>query len=86
MTSRRMLLISLTAIQCVFFRVLCCVLILHFPQEEDFEEDEGIYDDLNLEEEEEKFGLANDDNNNDSDDSEDASEGLLCSLSTYRIC
>ena len=27
-----------------------------------------------------------DDNNNDSDDSEDASEGLLCSLSTYRIC
>ncbi|KAI0079691.1 hypothetical protein K474DRAFT_1696220 [Panus rudis PR-1116 ss-1] len=42
--------------------------------EEDFEEDEGIYDDLNLDEEEEKFGLANDDN--DSEDSEDASEDL----------
>lgn len=42
--------------------------------EEDFDEDEGIYDDLNLDEEEEKFGLANDDAN-DSDESEDASDG-----------
>ena len=41
-------------------------------QDEDFDEDEGIYDELNLDEEEEKFGLANDD---DSDESEDASDG-----------
>ncbi|EPT01461.1 hypothetical protein FOMPIDRAFT_1161778 [Fomitopsis schrenkii] len=39
--------------------------------DEDFDEDEGIYDELNLDEEEEKFGLANDD---DSDESEDASD------------
>ncbi|PCH41617.1 hypothetical protein WOLCODRAFT_143676 [Wolfiporia cocos MD-104 SS10] len=41
--------------------------------DEDFDEDEGIYDELNLDEEEEKFGLVNDD---DSDESEDASEDL----------
>ncbi|GBE79148.1 Not1 N-terminal domain, CCR4-Not complex component-domain-containing protein [Sparassis latifolia] len=41
--------------------------------DEDFDEDEGIYDELNLDEEEEKFGLANDD---DSDESEDASDDL----------
>ncbi|KAI6047051.1 Not1 N-terminal domain, CCR4-Not complex component-domain-containing protein [Pisolithus marmoratus] len=41
--------------------------------EETFEDDEGIYDDLNLGEEEEKFGLANDDDDG-SDDSESASE------------
>ncbi|CCL99167.1 uncharacterized protein FIBRA_01182 [Fibroporia radiculosa] len=41
--------------------------------DEDFDEDEGIYDELNLDEEEEKFGLANDD---DSDESDDASEDL----------
>ena len=43
-------------------------------QEEGFDEDEGIYDELNLDEEEEKFGLANDE---DSDESEDGSEGEL---------
>ena len=43
-------------------------------QDEDFDEDEGIYDELNLDEEEEKFGLAADDH--DSDESEDASEGM----------
>jgi CCR4-NOT transcriptional regulation complex NOT5 subunit len=42
-------------------------------QGEDFDEDEGIYDDLNLDEEEEKFGLAPDDD--DSDESDAASEG-----------
>lgn len=41
-------------------------------QDENFDEDEGIYDELNLDEEEEKFGLANDD---DSDESEAASDG-----------
>jgi CCR4-NOT transcription complex subunit 3 len=54
-------------------------------QEEDFDEDEGIYDDLNLDEEEEKFGLAPDDG--DSDDSDAASEGasdLLKEDSTLR--
>jgi CCR4-NOT transcription complex subunit 3 len=41
--------------------------------EEDFDEDEGIYDELNLDEEEEKFGLVLDDD--DSEDSDVASEG-----------
>ncbi|KAI0758264.1 Not1 N-terminal domain, CCR4-Not complex component-domain-containing protein [Irpex lacteus] len=40
--------------------------------DDNFDEDEGIYDELNLDEEEEKFGLAQDDH--DSDDSEDTSE------------
>ena len=44
-------------------------------QEEDFDEDEGIYDDLHLEEEEEKFGIAAEDD--DSDDSDEASEGSV---------
>ncbi|KAG6850151.1 hypothetical protein H0H93_000278 [Arthromyces matolae] len=39
-----------------------------------FEEDEGIYDDLNLDEEEEKFGLVPEDN--DSSDSDEASEDV----------
>lgn len=43
-------------------------------QEENFEEDEGIYEELNLDEEEEKFGLVVDDD--DSEDSDDASAGL----------
>jgi CCR4-NOT transcription complex subunit 3 len=43
-------------------------------QEEDFDEDEGIYDDLNLDEEESKFGLAPDDD--DSDESDFGSEGI----------
>ncbi|KAF9008816.1 Not1 N-terminal domain, CCR4-Not complex component-domain-containing protein [Cyathus striatus] len=42
--------------------------------DEDFDEDEGIYDDLNLDEEEEKFGIANDDD--ESDDSDEASEDV----------
>jgi CCR4-NOT transcription complex subunit 3 len=41
---------------------------------DDYDEDEGIYDDLNLDEEEEKFGrLITEDH--DSDGSDDASEG-----------
>ncbi|KAJ7688397.1 Not1 N-terminal domain, CCR4-Not complex component-domain-containing protein [Mycena rosella] len=48
--------------------------------EEGFDEDEGIYDDLNLDEEEEKFGLAPEDD--DSDASDVGSEGPLAS----RIC
>lgn len=43
-------------------------------QEENFDEDMGLYDELRLEEEEEKFGLANDDNDG-SDDSDAQSEG-----------
>ncbi|KAI0347054.1 hypothetical protein BDW22DRAFT_1417058 [Trametopsis cervina] len=42
--------------------------------EEDFDEDEGIYDELNLEEEEEKFGLAQEEHED--DDSDEASEDL----------
>ncbi|TFK43288.1 Not1 N-terminal domain, CCR4-Not complex component-domain-containing protein [Crucibulum laeve] len=42
--------------------------------DEDFDEDEGIYDELNLDEEEEKFGIAPDDD--DSDDSDEASEDM----------
>ncbi|KAF8450345.1 Not1 N-terminal domain, CCR4-Not complex component-domain-containing protein [Boletus edulis BED1] len=41
--------------------------------EEDFDEDLGLYDDLRLEEEEEKFGIANDDNDV-SDDSDAQSD------------
>ena len=46
-----------------------------FVQEEEFDEDEGIYDELNLEEEEEKFRMPNDES--DSEESEEASEGTL---------
>jgi CCR4-NOT transcription complex subunit 3 len=43
---------------------------------DDYDEDEGIYDDLNLDEEEEKFGrLITDDH--DTDGSDDASEGMF---------
>jgi CCR4-NOT transcription complex subunit 3 len=38
-------------------------------------EDESMYDDLNLDEEEEKYGIAADDDDDDSDDSDGASEG-----------
>lgn len=41
-------------------------------QDEEFEEYEGVYDDLNLDEEEEKFRMPNDES--DSEDSEEASE------------
>ncbi|KAJ7499261.1 Not1 N-terminal domain, CCR4-Not complex component-domain-containing protein [Mycena latifolia] len=51
--------------------------------EEGFDEDEGIYDDLNLDEEEEKFGLAPEDD--DSDDSDVGSEDLPPRPSTKKI-
>ncbi|KAF7331744.1 hypothetical protein MKEN_00054200 [Mycena kentingensis (nom. inval.)] len=38
--------------------------------EEDFDEDEGIYDDLNLDEEEEKFGIAGDDDDDERSDND----------------
>lgn len=44
----------------------------------------GIYDDLRLEEEEEKFGLANDDND-DSEDSDAHSEGKPFHVSTVLL-
>lgn len=56
---------------------------LYGTQEEDFDEDEGIYDELNLDEEEEKFGLVIDDN--ESDESEDASDGEFYSGLTIFI-
>lgn len=43
-------------------------------QEDDFDEDEGIYEDLNLDEVEGAFGFAAEDEN--SDDSDGASEGI----------
>jgi CCR4-NOT transcription complex subunit 3 len=43
---------------------------------DDYDEDEGIYDDLNLDEEEEKFGRLITEEH-DSDASDDASEGEL---------
>ncbi len=47
-----------------------------WEQNDDYDEDEGIYDDLNLDEEEEKFGrLITEDH--DTDGSDDASEGWL---------
>lgn len=48
-------------------------------QDEDFNEYEGIYDELNLEEEEEQFGLAGDDDE-DSDESDAASDGMYSLL------
>ncbi|KAJ7283459.1 Not1 N-terminal domain, CCR4-Not complex component-domain-containing protein [Mycena rebaudengoi] len=51
--------------------------------EEGFDEDEGIYDDLNLDEEEEKFGLAADDD--DSEDSDVNSEDVPPRLSAKKI-
>ena len=45
-------------------------------QNEEFDEDDGIYDDLNLDEEEEKFGrLAPEDH--EAEDSDEASEGAF---------
>ena len=55
---------------------------LRVHQEEDFDEDEGIYDELNLDEAEEKYGLGNDE---ESEDSEDASEGTFSSLRARRM-
>ena len=47
-----------------------------WEKNDDYDEDEGIYDDLNLDEEEEKFGrLITEDH--DSDGSDDASEGVF---------
>ena len=48
-------------------------------QDESFEEDEGVYEELNLDEEEEKFGLVADDD--ESEDSDDASAGMHAHLS-----
>jgi hypothetical protein len=58
---------------------LTCFLL----QEEDFEEDEGIYDELNLDEEEEKFGLAADDD--DDSESDAGSDGMHHQLSAQII-
>jgi len=56
----------------------------HFGfQDENFEEYEGIYDELNLNEEEEKFGLAQEEA--ESSDSEDTSEGRAYAGSTVRL-
>ena len=52
-------------------------------QEEDFEEDEGIYDELNLDEEEEKFGLAADDD--DDSESDVGSDGKYLQLHVHFI-
>ena len=49
-----------------------CIVVV---QEEEFDEDEGIYDELNLDEEEEKFGLHLEDEG--LDDSDEQSEGEL---------
>lgn len=49
---------------------------------DDYDEDEGIYDDLNLDEEEEKFGrLITEDH--DSDGSDNASEGVFSCIKFY---
>ena len=52
-------------------------------QDENFEEYEGIYDELNLNEEEEKFGLAQEEA--ESSDSEDTSEGRAYTGSTVYL-
>jgi hypothetical protein len=47
-----------------------------WEKNDDYDEDEGIYDDLNLDEEEEKFGRLITEEH-DSDCSDDASEGVF---------
>ena len=50
------------------------IVVLKKQQNDDFDEDEGFYDDLNLDEEEEKFGrLVVDDH--EGDESNEANEG-----------
>jgi CCR4-NOT transcription complex subunit 3 len=49
-------------------------------QEEEFEEYEGMYDDLNLDEEEEKFGLAAEHDEDESSESDDGSERMSLPL------
>jgi CCR4-NOT transcription complex subunit 3 len=48
--------------------------------DEEFEEDEGIYDDLNLDEEEEKWGFGKEDE--DVSESEEGSERMFMSMTT----
>ena len=63
---------------CIFtlsYCILCSIKLS--PQEDDFEEDEGIYDELNLEEEEEKFGLIADDDDSSSSDEESEGESTV---------
>ena len=56
----------------------CCV------QEEDFDEDEGIYDELNLDEEEEKFGIAMDDDESNGSDDGSEGESIICTALVQR--
>ena len=65
--------------------VICMLHVWSHPsfQDENFEEYEGIYDELNLNEEEEKFGLAQEEA--ESSGSEDTSEGRAYAVSTIRL-
>lgn len=56
----------------------------HYPsQEEDFEEDEGIYEDLHLDEEEDAVGLMQDQDDTLSEsDMQSVSEGTVFLLSS----
>lgn len=64
---------------CIFIISYCTLCSTKLPpQEEDFEEDEGIYDELNLEEEEEKFGLIADDDDSSNSDEESEGESTVC--------
>jgi CCR4-NOT transcription complex subunit 3 len=54
-------------------------------QEDDFDEYEGIYDELNLDEEEEKFGLVagEDDSDNGSEDESEGMGMVVCFTSVF---
>lgn len=59
----------------VSIRFFVTGIVTKFSKEDEFDEDEGIYDELNLDEEEEKFGLHPDESNENDEDSGEESDG-----------
>lgn len=59
----------------VSLRFFVTGIVTKFSKEDEFDEDEGIYDELNLDEEEEKFGLHPDESNENDEDSGEESDG-----------
>lgn len=59
----------------VSLRFFVTGIVTNSSKEDEFDEDEGIYDELNLDEEEEKFGLHPDESNENDEDSGEESDG-----------
>lgn len=59
----------------VSLRFFVTGIVTKSSKEDEFDEDEGIYDELNLDEEEEKFGLHPDESNENDEDSGEESDG-----------